>query len=210
MPRPSASTHGIADIAAFVAVLVGIWIGKELALQVAVIGLLDLIAAGATLLAIVLGRRVLAPGTSWWRARRRKAYIEVLRDSFCTPGRARHLPMISPCISSDQGDDPPRPFDPQAAARFLRLLESGDPDAALRGAGLRECDVLAWLAAGLNPAPDGEPLRVFAMQVLDFIRRPRSLRRPMLCGEPQAPMLDGVAHPERRHDELIVRPFPGR
>lgn len=209
MSRPSDSTPGIADLALLLAVLVGIRMGKELVLQVAVIGLLDLIAAGALLLAVALGRRVLAPWAARWRARRRKAYIEGLRAALHIPGSDRLLPMISPCISGDRGGDPPRPFDPQAAARFRQLLEFGDPYAALSGAGLRECDVLAWLDAGLNRAPEGDPRRDFAMQVLEFVRRRRSRRGLMMAGEPHALMPDGIAHPERRCDEMIVGPRPG-
>jgi hypothetical protein len=208
MSRPSDSTPGIADLALPLAVLVGLWMGEELVLQVAVIGLLYLIAAGALLLAVALGRQVLAPWAARWHARRRRAYIEGLRASLHVPGNDRLLPMISPCISGDQVGDPPRPFDPQAAARFLRLLEFGDPYAALRGAGLRECDVLAWLAAGLERAPEDDPRRDFAMQALEFIRRRRSRTRPMLAGEPHALTPDGAARPGRRRDEMIVTPSP--
>jgi hypothetical protein len=207
MSRPSDSNHGIADIALLLAALVGTWMGKELVLQVAVIALLDLIAASVLLLAVALGRLVLAPRVARWRARRRKAYVEALRATFHVPGSDHLLPMISPCISGDPGGDPPRPFDPQAAARFRRILEFGDPYAALRGAGLRECDVLAWLDAGLNRAPEGDPRRDFALQVLEFIRRRRSRGGLMMDGEPHAPMLDGVASPERRSDEIIVGPL---
>jgi hypothetical protein len=117
--------------------------------------------------------------------------------------------MIAPRIARAQGSDPPRPFDPQAAARFREVLEFGDPYTALRAAGLRECDVLAWLDAGLSWAPEGDPRRDFAMQVLEFIGRRRSRRGRMMTSEPQAPMLVGLAHPERRRDEINVSPLPG-
>jgi hypothetical protein len=207
MSRPSDSNHGIAHLALLLPAVVGSWMGKALVLQVAIIGLLDLIAAGVLLLALDLGRQVLAPRTARWRARRRKAYVEGLRAALHVPGNGRLLPMISPCLSNDPGSDPPRPFDPQAAARFRQLLEFGDPYAALRGAGLRACDVLAWLEAGLNRPPEGDPRRDFAMQVLEFIRRRRSRRGLMRDGEPHAPMPDGLALPERRSDEMIVSPL---
>src|SRR5579883_799046 len=204
MPRPSESTHGIADIGLLAAVLVGLWIGKELVLQVAVVGSLDLLAAGVTLLTIGLGRRVLAPLAAGRSARRRNAHIAALRDRFCAPDNDRFLPMNRPWIAGAGSGDPPRPFDPQAAATFLRLLEFEDPYAALRCAGLRECDVLAWLAAGLERAPEGDPRRDFAMQAMEFLRSRRGRRRPMLAGEPRAPMPDGAARPERPRDEMIV------
>ncbi len=99
MPRPSESTHGIADIGLLAAVLVGLWIGKELVLQVAVVGSLDLLAAGVTLLAIGLGRRVLAPLAAGRSARRRNAHIAALRDRFCAPDNDRFLPMNRPWIA---------------------------------------------------------------------------------------------------------------
>ena len=124
--------------------------------------------------------------------------------------RDRLLPSIAPRISSDQGGDPPRPFDPQAAARFREVLEFGDPYTALRAAGLRECDVHAWLDAGLSLAPEADPRRDFAIQILEFILRRQSRRGPMRAGEPHVPMLGGVAHPERRDDGINVESPPGR
>lgn len=212
MSRPSNSDIDIVDIGFAVAV-VGTLIGKELVLQVAVTGLIDLIAAGVMILAVALGRRVLAPCLAPWEARRharrREAYFEGLRDTFYAQGNDHLLPRIAPCISRDQGSDPPRPFDPQAAARFREVLEFGDPHTALRAAGLRECDVRAWLDAGLSWAPEGDPRRDFAMQILEFIRRRQSRRGPMMAGDPHAPMLGGVAHPKRRRDEINVSPLPG-
>jgi hypothetical protein len=224
MSRPSNSDSGSGDIGFAVAAMVGVLVVKELGLQGAVFGLIGLIkegavfgligliAAGVFLLAIALGCRVLAPCLAPWkarrRARRREARLEGLRDTFCAKGNDHLLPMISPRISRDQGSDPPRPFDPQAAARFREVLEFGDPCTALRAAGLRESDVLAWLDAGLSWAPEGDPRRDFAMKILEFHWRRRSRRGLMIAGEPHAPMLGGLAHPGRRRDEINVSPLP--
>jgi hypothetical protein len=152
MSRPSDSTSDNRNIwflvAALVATLIVQGLGlqgavpglidpiKELVLETAVIGLIDLIGAGVMLLAVALGLRILAPLWAPWkarrRARRRKVYLEGLRDTFCARGNDPLLPVISPCISSARGNDPPRPFDPQAAARFREVLEFGDPYTALR------------------------------------------------------------------------------
>jgi hypothetical protein len=231
MSRPSDSPSDIVAIGLLAAVAVGTLINKELALQcglaviglinlikelafeVAVIGLIDLIAAGVMLLAIALGLRALAPCLAPWRTRRRarrqEAHLKRLRDTFCAQGngRDRRLPRIAPRISSDQGGDRPRPFDPRAAARFREVLEFADPYAALRAAGLRKCDVRAWLDAGLSWAPEGDPRRDFAIQILEFILR-RQPEGPMMAGAPHAPMLGGVAHPERRDDGINVSPLP--
>jgi hypothetical protein len=228
MSRPSNSTSDIVAIGLVAAVAVGALIDKELALQcglaliglvdlikelafeVALIGLIDLIAAGVMLLAVALGLRALAPCLAPWgsrrRARRREAHLKRLRDTVCARGnnRDRLLPSIAPRISSDQGGDPPRPFDPQAAARFREVLEFGDPYIALRAAGLRKCDVHAWLDAGLSWAPEADPRRDFAIQILEFILRWQSRRGPMRASEPHVPMLGGVAHPERRDDGINV------
>jgi hypothetical protein len=231
MSRPSNSTSDIVAIGLIAAVVVGALMNKELALQcgfaiiglvdlikelafeVAVIWLIDLVAAGVMLLTVALGLRVLAPCLAPWGARRRarcrEAHLKRLRDTFCAQGndRDRLLPRIAPRISSDQGGDRPRPFDPQAAARFREVLEFGDPYIALRVAGLCKCDVRAWLDAGLSWAPEGDPRRDFAIQILEFILRRQSRRGPMMAGAPHAKMLGGVALPERRDDRIHVSPL---
>ena len=104
---------------------------KELALELAVIGLIDLIVVGVMILAGALGLRILAPCLAPWgarrRARRREARLKRMRDTCCGRGNGHLLPVLSPCTSGDRDGDPPRPFDPQAAARFREAIEFAEP-----------------------------------------------------------------------------------
>jgi len=224
MSRPSNSDSDSGNFGFAVAATVGVLVVKEFGLQGAVFdfiglikdgavfGLIGLITDGVLLLAIAMGCRALAPclasRKARRRARRREAHLEGLQNTFRAKGNDHLLPMISPRIPRDQDSDPPRPFDPQAAARFLEVLEFGDPCTALRAAGLRESDLLAWLNAGLSWAPEGDPRRDFAMEIREFLRRRPSRQGLMIAGEPHAPMLGGPAHPGRRRDEINVSPLP--